>query len=344
MGDDAVLEWGQIRGREPMTAHWGDKFILRDAAGQSTIAGGLVMDIFAPRRKPDSQLRLATLNALCHNHEDALCSLLKISPCGVSLAQFAINRNICPVEMQTLHQRLLTRGIQFETLPLRGTHSPGATLPILLGKNFYTQYRDHVVALLAAQHLAQLSVLGTEESTLFGMAKFSGPTLLFNVLLRTLVDSGEIVRTGTLLHLPGHKVIQSDAEQRFMDQLRPILLAAGKVAPRVFELMELMIMQQSVLEELLKLNCRTGKLLQVSRNRFYLPETLLEIADFTETLAREHLDTGFSVIQFRDASGIGRNLSIEILEYFDGQGLTRRHHNGRILRTAKENIFSAAHS
>ncbi len=330
-----------------MTAHWGDRFILRDAAAQNTIAGGRVMDIFAPRRKPDSPLRLATLNGLYHNHEQALCTLLAILPCGVSLAEFAINRNITPVEMQTLRQCLLMRGIPFETLPLRGTlpsgaNTSGAPLPTLLGQNFYTQYREQIVALLVAQHLAQPSMLGTEESTLFGIAKFSGSTLLFNGLLRTLVDSREIVRTGTLLHLPGHQVVQSDEERRFMEQLRPILLEAGKVAPRVFELMEVMNMQQSILEELLKLNCRTGNLLQVSRNRFYLPETLLEIADFTETLAREHPDTGFSVVQFREGSGIGRNLSIEILEYFDVQGLTRRHRNVRTLRTAKENIFSAA--
>jgi selenocysteine-specific elongation factor len=32
----------------------------------------------------------------------------------------------------------------------------------------------------------------------------------------------------------------------------------------------------------------------------------------------------FTVQQYRDQTGIGRNLSIEILEYFDRQGITRR--------------------
>jgi selenocysteine-specific elongation factor len=32
----------------------------------------------------------------------------------------------------------------------------------------------------------------------------------------------------------------------------------------------------------------------------------------------------FTVKQYRDQTGIGRNLSIEILEYFDRQGVTRR--------------------
>ena len=41
--------------------------------------------------------------------------------------------------------------------------------------------------------------------------------------------------------------------------------------------------------------------------------------------------------QFRDATGIGRNLAIEVLEYFDRVGFTRRSHEGRrILKPAAE--------
>lgn len=340
-GEGKRPQWGQIRCRELMTAHWGDTFILRDPAGQTTIAGGMVLDIFGPRSKPDSRTRLATLSALCHEHEDALCELLEISCHGVSLAEFAINRNICPVQMQALHQRLFIRGAQFATLFVRRAHSLGTLHPTLLGIHFHKQYRDQIVHCLATHHLEQPNLLGVNERTLFAAIEFSGPALFFNALLRSLVEMREVVRTGTLLHLPGHQVNQSEEEQRFLTKLRPILLNAGNVAPRVFELMEMLSMEQSTLEQLLKLNCRAGKLLQVSRNRFYLPETLWQIAAFIETLAREHPETGFSVIQFRDASGIGRNLCIEILEYLDAQGLTRRLGNLRVLRTTKENIFSA---
>ncbi|HAD70953.1 MAG TPA: hypothetical protein DCF94_02920, partial [Gammaproteobacteria bacterium] len=40
------------------------------------------------------------------------------------------------------------------------------------------------------------------------------------------------------------------------------------------------------------------------------------------------------------ASHIGRNLCIEILEYFDRIGFTRRDGNTRYVRTEKKNIFS----
>ena len=66
----------------------------------------------------------------------------------------------------------------------------------------------------------------------------------------------------------------------------------------------------------------------------------MQLAEFTEKVATDSDEAdGFSVIQFRDASGIGRNLCIEILEYFDRVGFTRREGNSRFIRTEKENIF-----
>ena len=42
-------------------------------------------------------------------------------------------------------------------------------------------------------------------------------------------------------------------------------------------------------------------------------------------------EAGFAVTDFRDAAGIGRNLAVQILEYFDRAGLTRRAGNERFL-------------
>ncbi|MEC8357519.1 MAG: SelB C-terminal domain-containing protein, partial [Pseudomonadota bacterium] len=67
--------------------------------------------------------------------------------------------------------------------------------------------------------------------------------------------------------------------------------------------------------------------------------TISELASFTQALANQDEEGAFTVIAFRDASGIGRNLCIEILEYFDAKGFTRREGNSRLIRTQKENIF-----
>jgi selenocysteine-specific elongation factor len=48
-----------------------------------------------------------------------------------------------------------------------------------------------------------------------------------------------------------------------------------------------------------------------------------------EHLAAEYADGTFAAADFNRASGIGRNLTIKVLEYFDRIGTTRRHGDRR---------------
>jgi selenocysteine-specific elongation factor len=66
-----------------------------------------------------------------------------------------------------------------------------------------------------------------------------------------------------------------------------------------------------------------GHLVRVARNRFFLPGTTMELARIASRLAIESPDGTFDAALFRDRSGIGRNLTIEVLEFFDRAGITR---------------------
>ena len=80
-----------------------------------------------------------------------------------------------------------------------------------------------------------------------------------------------------------------------------------------------------------------------TKNRYYLPASLRGLADSLEQAAAESPDGTVSAASFRDKAGIGRNLSIEVLEYFDKVRFTRRIGNERkILRPAEEVFGSGA--
>ena len=50
-------------------------------------------------------------------------------------------------------------------------------------------------------------------------------------------------------------------------------------------------------------------------------------------------ETGFSAAAFRDRAAIGRNLAIELLEFFDARGLTRREGATRRLVASVAQVF-----
>lgn len=322
----------QIKCNETMIAHHGDKFIVRDPASKHTLGGGSVVDIFVPRRRRSSELRLAQLSAMQNDSLTALKLLLQTEVDGIKLQDFATNRNIYETKIDELCEQLKTEKVNYCSLILEKL-----TLPLLLHKKYHSEYCKKILGFLNNFHEKQPNQQGVSEPALSRGIDFASSHLLFHGILQTQLDSGEVKRTGTLLHLPSHKTSLSAEEEAFLAQVRPILLKAGYVPPRTRELVEMTKIPLIALERILRDSAKAGTLIKVAENRYYLPETIMTLAGFTEELALA--EDGFSVIQFRDASEIGRNLCIEILEYFDSLGFTRRDGNCRFVRTSKENIF-----
>jgi selenocysteine-specific elongation factor len=323
----------QINSTEPLFGFFGDRFILRDPACTRTIGGGIIIDSFVPRRGRSSDERLQALRAMDQEDYAALCSLIKQSPGGVDLQQFANSRNCTPQGMENLLNQLADHQVIFTRLEVGQ-----ASIPVALHNRFLEEAEQQVLEALAKYHRDQPSQAGVAEPTLSKLVEFEKSHLLFHAILDNLIDNKKIKRTGTLLHLPDHIARLSEEEKQFLDLIRPILIEAEFLPPRTRELVDLTGMKLGSLERILAQARKSGNLIQVAPNRHYLPETMVKLAEFTESLA-DGKEDGFTVIEFRDQLGIGRNLCIEILEYFDRSGFTVRDGNSRYLRTSRENLF-----
>jgi selenocysteine-specific elongation factor len=267
--------------------------------------------------------------------EQALDKLLSLRVEGVDLDQFAANRNLTEKAIRQLRDDLETGATAPAVISISKRK-----YPLLLHRKYFEQYCQLILKAVEEFHSKQSSQQGISEPALSQATDFKGSHLLFHNLLQHLIDSSKIKRTGTLLHLVAHVAQMSDEEKNFLNKIRPILQEAGNVPPRTRELEEMTKIPLKPLERILKQTTLAGNLIQVAPNRYYLPDTIMDLAEITEKLIQQcSSDEGFSVIQFRDKTGIGRNLCIEILEYFDRVGFTRRDGNSRFVRTEKENIF-----
>jgi len=88
------------------------------------------------------------------------------------------------------------------------------------------------------------------------------------------------------------------------------------------------------LESFLARADQLGWVHRVASNRYFLPATLDELERIAEHLAAGCPDGAFAAADFNRASGIGRNLTIQVLEYFDRIGITQRHGDRRRLSHA----------
>jgi len=332
---DKKTNLAQIKSQKKIIAHHGDRFVLRDPGAQVTLGGGKILDIFVPRKKRASEQRIKTLFALEQEDKIALIKLLEISNTGIDLHEFAVNRNLKFEKVTALLTELEAYGIEFLSFQFDKKESR-----IILLENYFEAYKNLIVEKTMNFQEKNINLQGISETALSAEIGFPGSFVLFHSIVQHLIQVDILKLTGTLLHLPNHKISLSEEDKAFLTKVKPFLEKSGNVPPRTRELVELTGIPLSQLDKILRQTSRSGSLIKVADNRYYLPETIMHLAELTEQLMNTHAEEGgFSVIQFRDETGIGRNLCIEILEYFDRVGFTRRDGNTRILRTDKENIF-----
>ena len=58
-------------------------------------------------------------------------------------------------------------------------------------------------------------------------------------------------------------------------------------------------------------------------NRFYLPEAVSQLEIEARALAAASPDGSYDAASFRDRTGIGRNLTVQVIEFLDRAGITR---------------------
>jgi selenocysteine-specific elongation factor len=104
----------------------------------------------------------------------------------------------------------------------------------------------------------------------------------------------------------------------------------------VRELAAALTLEPQAVERLLNRAERLGRVARVADNRFFLPQTLARLTEIAQELAEGSPEGTFTAAIFKDRSGVGRNLTIQILEYLDKMAVTRRAGDARIVLRGRE--------
>jgi selenocysteine-specific elongation factor len=151
-------------------------------------------------------------------------------------------------------------------------------------------------------------------------------------LFDELSAEGRIVREGALVRLAGHAASLNPADAALWKKIAPAL--EGTRPPTIAELAAAQGIEAAKVDAALSRIARQSLLVRVSKTRFFRPEPLGALQALAGELCRG--PGGLTAALFRDRSGVGRNLSIELLEYFDRIKWTRRVGDARVLVRASE--------
>jgi selenocysteine-specific elongation factor len=314
----------------PIGAQRGDRFILRDQSARRTIAGGTVVDPFSPARGRARPRRIAWLQAMSQEKPDeALRHTLAQSPAGLDLNRFAQAWNLTAEEAESL----------FANFPLQKIDDDRESWGF--EPAHWQAYRQSLLTAVTDWHRQKPESRGPHEHELAQLVTVKAPAVALHRAITDLIADRNLARNGSIVHIPTYGPRPGSNDLNLWAKVEPLVSGGGLRPPLARELAENLGMELRQLEGFLNRAAQSGWLIKVAGNRYFTPEVVLTLASIAETLAAEADNGEFDPRSYRDRSGIGRNLSIEVLEFFDKAGLTRRTNQGRRINAPVRDIFAS---
>lgn len=323
----------QIVTDEPVLGHFGDYMILRNQSSSRTVAGGRIVDPFSPPRGRSRPERLALVAAMDNpDPAAALVAMLDLSDFGLDLNQFVLARNLDADEAGSIFNATEMDRIQSSSQNLG------------LQKARFQALKDAIIATLSSWHAREPHHLGPDQRNLLRAHGRRVSQPFHEHAVDQLIDEGDIVRSAGRLHLASHRPEPTSADQNLWQRVEGLLREkpggpALAQPPVLHALAEELKITAEETGAFMSRAAELGWVVGVARNRYLLPEAVIRLAQVAVALASGSQHAQFTARDFRDASGIGRNLVIQLLEFFDRQGLTRRSGDFRQIIGNADEIF-----
>ncbi|SEK88087.1 selenocysteine-specific translation elongation factor SelB [Kosakonia sacchari] len=288
-----------------------DRLVLRDISARSTLAGARVVTLNSPRRGKRKTEYLQWIAELSQAGDDAQALLAHLSRGAVDLTAFGWAR------------QLSARGLE-ALLDNPGFIRAGNNL---LNAPVAARWQRKLLDTLAIYHEQHREEPGPGRERLRRMALPIEDEGLVLTLIEQMREAGDIHSHHGWLHLPDHKTGFSDEQEHLWQKVAPLF---GDEPWWVRDLARETASDEQVMRGVLRQAAQQGLITAIVKDRYYRNDRIVTFASMIRDLDQARGST--SAADFRDTLNVGRKLAIQILEYFDRIGFTRRRGNDHILR------------
>lgn len=288
-----------------------DRLILRDIGAQQTLAGARVVLLTPKRRGKRQPDYLAWLEALrtAENHSAALALILQAQPGERDALGWA--------------RQLTPDGLKVALAPL-ALFDAGNTL--LLAKNAEA-WQAQILQTLGDYHEKNRDRAGLGRDRLRRMALPHQPAQMGLLLIDQLLAQGKLRNHHGWLSLPDFDVRFGEQEGEIWQRVAPLF---QEEAWWVRDLAKAVDVEESAMRQTLHQAAQMGEITAIVKDRYFSSQQMTHFANLIRQRAAEGQST--SAGDFRDQLGTGRKLAVQVLEFFDRCGFTRRKGNAHLLR------------
>ena len=158
-------------------------------------------------------------------------------------------------------------------------------------------------------------------------------------ILNELIEEKQIFKSGQKISITSNRNTFSSNEKILWIKIKESLNESNFNSLTINEFAEKNNINIKTVESFLNKLVSLKQLCKISEKRYFLPKTILKCANIVEKIASENNRGLVDLGVFRNETKISRNISIELLEFFDKKLFTLRSDNGRIVKSDSSNIF-----
>ncbi|MBL5966976.1 selenocysteine-specific translation elongation factor [Lelliottia amnigena] len=288
-----------------------DRLVLRDISARTTLAGARVVTLNPPRRGKRKAEYLQWLTALALTETDSAALAVHLERGAVNLADFAWARQLSDDGLQRLSQQ--------PDFIQAGNNLLNATVA--------ARWQRKVLTTLATYHEQHQDEPGPGRERLRRMALPMEDDALVLLLIEKMRESGVIQSHHGWLHLPDHEAGFTPAQDAIWQKAAPLF---GDEPWWVRDLAQKTGTDEQLMRQVLRHSAQQGLITAIVKDRYYRNDRIVTFANLIRELDQEKGST--CAADFRDRLNVGRKLAIQILEYFNRIGFTRRRGNDHLLR------------
>ena len=162
---------------------------------------------------------------------------------------------------------------------------------------------------------------------------------LVDKILNELIEEKQIFKNGEKISITSKRNTFNSDEKILWIKIKENLNESNFNSLTINEFAEKNSINIKTVESFLNKLVSLKQMCRISKKRYFLPKTILKCANIVEKIASENKKGLVDLGVFRNETKISRNISIELLEFFDKKLFTFRSDNGRIVKSDPSNIF-----
>jgi selenocysteine-specific elongation factor len=319
-------QWGlaQLFLDEPVTAVWGQAFVLRDSSAEHTLGGGQVLQPVATKIRRRHLESLERVEQLWSDDVEkrALAALWFAEFGGVAAADLVREAGITPDAVGPIVARLQAAGKVVElTLP------PNRKL--LVHAERVAELEARILGGLAALHAENPLVTTHDRQKALARLEYVGDEQLLQAVTDRLIAAKKVVGDARRIARADFKPKLSANQRKLKDKIVEAHAAAGFAPPEPGEFANQAGGNAAALRDIYEVAVAEGFLAKVTEDIYLSAQAEAEMR--RRVADRLRAGPGATVAEIRDLLGTTRKFAVPLCEYLDRVGLTRREGDLRVL-------------